>query len=107
MAYDVKKEERFACKLVEVARTGKTITYGELCDAVGLQGYCQALRYYLAKIGQKCRDHNLPLLSAIVINKKSRTPGNGIYDEFGNMMITEEQAEVFTHTDWTSLLETY
>lgn len=107
MGYDIQKEEKFARKLIEVALTGKLITYGELCDAVGLHGYCQALRYYLARIGRKCKECDLPLLPSIVVRKGETQPSDGIYVEFGAIKVTEEQAKVFACKDWSCLEAAY
>jgi len=107
MAYDNNKEKLFALKLIKVARTGKLITYGELCDAVGLHGYCQALRYYLARIGRKCEECDLPLLPSIVVRKGDAQPGDGIYVEFGAIKVNEEQAKVFACEDWSCLEAAY
>ena len=119
MSLNEEKTKTIVRTLVEAASAGYTITYGQLRDVPGVGGHCLGLRYYLGEIGKKCKAFNdLPPLPALVINKKTRQPGEGIfialYSEYSNISpaekrqkIADEQARVFAQNTWGDLLQFY
>ena len=55
--------------------TKKPLTYGELCNKIGL--HPRSARYFLSVIQIYCKKRNLPPLQALVVNKKTGVPGEG------------------------------
>lgn len=53
----------------------KPLTYGELCNKIGL--HPRSARYFLSVIQIYCKKRNLPPLQALVVNKKTGVPGEG------------------------------
>ncbi len=61
--------------LVQTARQGRRITYGELCALIGL--HHRAAGWFLGVIQRFCRQNSLPPLQAVAVNKQTRVPGSG------------------------------
>lgn len=81
--FDHMKLRRF---LIKVAREGRTVTYGEVAEAFGFewsQGVSSSLTAALNWIGEENRNSREPLLMALVVNKRSRLPGQGFFDVIG------------------------
>ena len=75
------------------------ITYGELCSLVDYQVQPTTCGKYLGALSEFCFEHDMPLISAIVVNKDF-IPGGGYYglyrDLTGDDEITNE--EIFSKT---------
>ena len=75
------------------------ITYGELCSLVDYQVQPTTCGKYLGALSEFCFEHDMPLISAIVVNKDF-IPGGGYYglyrDLTGDDEITNE--EIFSQT---------
>jgi len=71
-------------RLMEVARAGKTITYGEIAPMLNLNMESQADRTEIGRIlGEiSTREHNegRPMLSAVVVRKETQYPGEGFFN---------------------------
>ena len=67
-------------KLLEVARNGSTITYGELGKAVGLHWRSRRLVDALDVINRHEDGENRPLLTAVVVNAESKRSGPGFFN---------------------------
>lgn len=97
--------------LVECAKRGETITYGELGAKIDV--HPRAVSHFLYYIRDEiCVFRGLPLLTAIVVHKSDGKPGESWLPE-GTQRLTEaeqehkfEQAcrEVFAYQDWDDLL---
>ena len=72
--YSIKNAHLALPHLVHYAKMRKTITYGELAMKIGL--HHRAIRWLLGYIRDEiCIKRDLPLITAIVINKNSKLPG--------------------------------
>jgi putative restriction endonuclease len=61
--------------LVSKASCGRIITYGELAKLIRI--HHRPIYLFLGHILHYCRENKLPLLNSIVVNKKTRIPGEG------------------------------
>jgi hypothetical protein len=97
--------------LVRAAQRRETPTYGQLGDAIGRHHRTipDVLGYIRDDI---CHPRNLPLINAIVINARTKLPGDAFLPE-GTEDLTKDQYklafeahrdEVFAHTGWNDLL---
>src|SRR4026208_1553186 len=64
--------------LTEVARRGEKTTYKELKAKTGFSGGQRTLSSCRGRIANYCRQHNLPILTSVVVNKTTGKPGSGI-----------------------------
>ncbi len=92
-----------AAFIAENARKTGLLTYGDLARRFG--GIARGYGNRLGGITIFCRDHNLPLLPVVVVNKKTKRPSAGalLYRDFGledDAAIDNEQRKVKTF-DWT------
>ena len=80
--------------LVQAARAGRTLTYGEVAGRFGIpwsQGTSSALTSALKRIGEANRLRGEPQLMALVVSKKSGTPGQGFFQTTGLGSSTESE----------------
>lgn len=93
--------------LIECAQKGKTITYGELADRIGVHHRAiPPILYYLRD--EICIPRNLPLITAIVIHKADHRPGDSwlpggtrdLTEEEKRCRFEEAREEVFAYQDW-------
>lgn len=61
--------------LLTVAKSRKTITYGELAEALGI--HPRPIRYVLGVIQDYCMAERLPSLTVLAVNKGGQ-PGAGV-----------------------------
>jgi hypothetical protein len=73
--------------LVRVAQHGDPVTYGEVRIAFGLDRF--SLVHALAKLGRQSKELGEPILSAMVVNKRTGRCGPGFDAEFGVSDISE------------------
>jgi putative restriction endonuclease len=89
--------------LVATAKAGKTITYKELGDKIGL--HHRPLQYVFGYIRDDiCRRHDLPMLNALVVNADTQEPGGGWLPAGFQADVDEEQARVTALGDWEAAL---
>ncbi len=72
--------------LINRARKGELITYGEVAAAFGEQwhqGFGSSLKRALDLLGAENKAAGEPLLMVLVVNKNTRQPGAGFYAEIG------------------------
>lgn len=89
------------------------ITYGELALKISSDFNPQNLNVYLGNISDICKENGLPLLSAIVVNKDTRLPGEGFYHYFYHEKPMSEweniykqcKADIVNCTLWKDLLD--
>ena len=80
--------------LVEAARAGRTLTYGDVACRFGIpwsQGASAALASALKRIGDDNQRRGEPQLMALVVSKKSGTPGRGFFQATGIGLSTESE----------------
>ena len=75
--------------LVEAARVGRLLTYGEVVRGVGgtwtpesRDAERKALFSALVRIGQENLRNEEPLLPALVVRKDTKLPGSGFFQKF-------------------------
>jgi hypothetical protein len=97
--------------LVDCAKRGRTLTYGELGRRINKhhRPLPLALGYIRDEI---CRPRGLPLLNVIVVNQDSDVPGESFLPHGGTMSLTERrrqaqehQGQVFAYQGWDALLQ--
>ena len=82
------------CCLVQVARAGRTMTYGDVARRFGIpwsQGASAALVSALKGIEEENRRRREPLLMTLVVSKKSGMPGRGFFLAIGIGPIAESE----------------
>lgn len=87
------------------------ITYGELAKKVGDNITARTIQPFLGNISEVCKENGFPLLSAIVINKKEKMPGDGFYiyffgksdPEFKKSKYTECRNSIISFKKWEKL----
>ena len=89
--------------LKQCAGNQRTVTYGEIGQHVGLaaRGTAKPLYY----IRDRCLDHDLPPLTAIVVRKQDRLPGVGLTTNM-TQVARNEHAEMLNRVfdfDWSSI----
>lgn len=81
--------------LIRVAQHGRPITYGEAITAFKLDRF--TLVHALAKLGRQSKELDEPILSAMVVNKKTGRCGPGFDAEFGINDVAEREK---LHSFW-------
>ena len=88
------------------------ITYGELSKRLGGYPHYRNLNRYLGDLSTLCHDNDLPLISAIVVNAKTKVAGDGFLGLYhGYLKTTEEKdrqykeclEEVRVYEHWDTL----
>jgi hypothetical protein len=103
--------------LVRKAQANELTTYGEVASylnqAVPTQTSPRAMRFCLHRIKAACITEGLPPLTALVVDKISRLPGDGLFDGLGNLSKSQKleifgtmQEKVYGN-DWTEALLKY
>jgi len=64
---------------LDVSPDSFTITYGELCERVGLPDLKLVVGKFLREVAEWCYGNGWPPLNALAVNHETRTPGRG-YD---------------------------
>ena len=125
--YDPLREVRR--RILVTAALGETITYSELLDGISFDGswsrtgepftvnarkwtirYMQVLAVLLAEISEPILDRHGFLISALVVNKLTRKPGNGFFrtakaagllvgDEDRDLVWEDQLAAAYAHCD--------
>lgn len=86
--------------LVQYAKRQDVIEYGQLCKEIGLEDVPPiVLKAPLGEISVRCIEYGYPPLSAIVVNKETRLPGDGLFTyiapKMGYSNLTYAQYEDF------------
>jgi hypothetical protein len=98
-------------QLVQCAKLQQTITYKELADAIGI--HPRSTRSPLNYISDEiCVRGGLPMITTIVINKRTRLPGRGLHLEGTGQLseeqyaraVEEHQQRVFDYQGWDAVL---
>ncbi|MEK4536336.1 HNH endonuclease [Peribacillus sp. FSL K6-1552] len=107
--------------LVQYANREEVIEYGQLCKKIGLKDVPPiVLKDPLGEISVRCIEHGYPPLSAIVINKETRLPGDGLFNyvapKMGYSNLTyaqyedfyeQQKRDVFDFNSWKSFLSSF
>ena len=70
--------ERIWPALVETARSGNTINYQTLKESVGFNAWQRTFSHCLGRIANYCHIKGWPIITAMVVNKATGVPGDGI-----------------------------
>lgn len=77
--------------LINLASSSSFIAYGELAELINNKSVtADSLRVYLGEVSTYCKEHGLPAITSLVVNKETRTPGLGFYEVNG---LKEESLE--------------
>lgn len=74
--------------LVAVAQAKETVTYGDVMAVFDIDRF--SLRHALGRLGKEARQRDEPIISALVVNAKSRRCSSGLRTEFG---VTDDRRE--------------
>lgn len=97
---------------IENEKDNIKITYGELSKRLGGKPIPLGLNRFLGDLSTLCKDNDMPLISAIVVNKQSRVAGDGFMQFFFEHLRTEQEKEeqyikclneVKNYNKWNSL----
>jgi hypothetical protein len=69
------------------------ITYGDLSKRMGGYPHWRNLNRYLGDLSSLCHDNDLPLISAIVVNAKTRVAGDGFLGLYHGYLKTEQEKD--------------
>lgn len=67
--------------LIEVCRSGGTVTYSDVMNRFGLTFY--PLRNAMSRLGHDCRDAGEPVITALIVDKETGRCSEGLAAEFG------------------------
>lgn len=70
--------ERIWPELLEIARSGQTITYQNLKTKVSFNAWQRTFSHCLGRIANHCHRKGWPIITVVVVNKTTGVPGNGI-----------------------------
>lgn len=82
--------------LIEVARSNGQVTYGDIMNAFGIDLF--SLQHALSSLGHQSSDLNEPIITALVINQKTRQCSEGLSKEFG--ILDDENERHRLHDYW-------
>ena len=94
--------------LVHHAQVGKTLTYKQLGEKID-RHYRNAVPKLLGYIRDEiCLKHGLPMLNAIVVNNRTKLPGDGFLSGGSKHLSKKEyeeiKDEIFAYDKWDDLL---
>jgi putative restriction endonuclease len=91
--------------LVECAQNKQSITYGQLADKMGI--HPRICRFFLGLIQDHCKPNNLPSLQSLVVNKRTRIPGDGYIASTRDLpSIQKTQNKVFNYA-WNRIVNPF
>jgi len=98
--------------LVNKTKERKIITYGELSNELDKRIIARGLPVRLTQINDYAEVHNVPLLSAIVVNSRNREPGDGFFEKYAPHMQPnqwhrfwqEKLEEIWNYEEWDKFL---
>ncbi|WP_255294085.1 HNH endonuclease [Bacillus toyonensis] len=107
--------------LIQYAKRQDVIEYGQLCKEIGLEDVQPiVLKDPLGEISVRCIELGYPPLSAIVVNKETRLPGDGLFTYiapkmgYSNLTYTQyedfyeqQKRSVFGFNSWQLFLTTF
>lgn len=81
--------------LIKAAKERRTLTYGDLADAIGYKARFmgQPLAYVRDRL---CNEHHLPQLTALVVDAQSGLPGDHFFPD-GRESLTDEEYGALVH----------
>ncbi len=101
--------ERAWAVLIDTARAGKTITYGELATVVGLRGRQRTIHSLVLTpiCSAVCRSKDYPDIASLVVRKDTGKPGGGWWASMGgyrNIQIWHDELESAHSFAWPDVL---
>jgi predicted HNH restriction endonuclease len=109
--------KRISQIIIEYAKVGQVIEYNQISNKLG--GIISPIRLNepLGEISNRCIQHSFPPLSAIVVNQKTKLPGDGFFTWVAAQMgypnlphseweefYKEQEEKVFDCHDWDTFL---
>jgi predicted HNH restriction endonuclease len=109
--------QRISQIIIEYAKKGQVVEYNQISNKLG--GIISPIRLNepLGEISNRCIQHDFPPLSAIVVNQKTKRPGEGFFTWVAAQMgypnlphskweefYEEQEGKVFNCNDWDSFL---
>ena len=86
--------------LVELAEKGNVTTYTEIAEAVGFGS--SRLSRQLEPIYRYCMAKGLPPLTILVVEKRTRKPSPGAFEEFSDAQAKRELQKVY-RKNWAAV----
>lgn len=74
--------------LIDVARRGEKVTYGEVMERFAVDRF--SLRHAMDSLGHQAHENGEPVLTAVIVSKQTRRCSEGLAKEFG---IQDDQQE--------------
>jgi hypothetical protein len=74
------------------------LTYGELSKKIGV--HHRAAQYYLGVIQTYCKEHRLPALQSLAVDKRKRLPGEGYVGSAWNHTAHQKELEKVRRKKW-------
>lgn len=83
------KQKEIAAILIECAKEGKLITFGEIEARTGINRHRVGIE--AGVVSKKCIELGLPKLSVLIVYKASKITGDGYFREFYSMINNKAQ----------------
>jgi len=74
--------------LIQVARAGGKVTYGEMMDVFGEDRF--SLRYAMDRLGHEAQQLGEPIITALIVSKETGSCSAGLEKEFG---VSDDESE--------------
>ena len=85
--------------LIEVARAGRKVEYGEMATVFGV--HRRVLRNAMSYLGHQADNNDEPIITAVIVNKKTQHCSEGILREFGVEDDDAERRGLYEHWQQT------
>ena len=101
--------ERGWAALVDTAKSGNTISYGELARAVGLPGKQRIIHRIVVSplCSLVCQPNGYPDIASLVVRKDTREPGDGWWEATGGHRVAQmwlDELALVHAFDWPASL---
>jgi hypothetical protein len=83
--------------LINIARAGKDVAYSEVMEAFGIDRF--SLRHAMDKLGHQAQEQGEPIITALIVGKRSRKCSPGLFNEFGVADDELERSRLYTYWD--------
>lgn len=100
---------------IKEQREKALITYGDLCKRASNVVTPRNSAKYIGDLSEICYEHNMPLISIMVVNGDTYMPGEGFYKLYEELtgkivedkeqLVKEELGKVRTYSKWETLAE--
>lgn len=106
------RQKEIAAILIECAKEGNLITFGEIEARTGINRHRVGIE--AGVVSKRCLELGLPKLSVLIVYKASKITGDGYFREFYSMINDKAQQrkifdddcnQVFAQKDWDKLIQ--